>query len=81
MVYCNGRPVLLVCDNIVYVKMLPEIRDLFGTRGREPDTGVPYKAAKPHYILDIEDGGFAVTTTLLLAKLIPEPKPKPKKSR
>lgn len=28
MVYVNDKPVLLVCDNTVYVKKLPEIEEL-----------------------------------------------------
>ena len=28
MVYVNDKPVLLVCDNTVYVKKLPEIENL-----------------------------------------------------
>lgn len=53
MVYVNDKPVLLVCDNTVYVKKLPEIEELMsGT-----ECGVPYDSAKEHYILDIEDQG------------------------
>ncbi|MFR2154639.1 MAG: hypothetical protein ACLS48_08380 [[Eubacterium] siraeum] len=51
MVYVNDKPVLLVCDNTVYVKKLPEIEELMS--GAE--CGVPYDSAKEHYILDIED--------------------------
>ena len=47
MVYVNDKPVLLVCDNTVYVKKLPEIEELMS--GAE--CGVPYDSAKEHYIL------------------------------
>ena len=46
MVYVNDKPVLLVCDNTVYVKKLPEIEELMS--GAE--CGVPYDSAKEHRI-------------------------------
>lgn len=53
-VYANEKPVLLICDNSVYVKMLPCIEKLMdGAR-----TNPPYDGAKPHYLLDIEDRGL-----------------------
>ena len=52
MVYVNDKPVLLVCDNTVYVKKLPEIEELMS--GAE--CGVPYDSAKEHYILDRGQG-------------------------
>ena len=46
MVYVNDKPVLLVCDNTVFVKKLPEIEELMsGT-----ECGVPYDSAKEHGI-------------------------------
>jgi len=76
MVYSDGKPVLLVCDNQVFVKMLPEVTELFGAEGRSPDKGVPYKGAKEHYILDVEDSDFAVEMVRLLARILPMPKKK-----
>ena len=51
MVYLNDRPVLLVCDNTVFVKRLPELADLM----KSAPTGVPYSGSKEHYILDMDD--------------------------
>ncbi|MGN1104492.1 MAG: TfoX/Sxy family protein [Candidatus Coproplasma sp.] len=51
MVYIDGKPVLLVCDNTVFVKKYAELADLL----READCGLPYKGAKEHYILDVEN--------------------------
>ncbi len=42
---------LLVCDNCVFVKKHDEIKELM----KYSETGLPYKGAKEHYILDIED--------------------------
>ena len=51
MVYLEDKPVLLVCDNTVYVKKLPQVSDLLLTA----PCGFPYEGAKEHYILDIEN--------------------------
>ena len=55
MLYAADRPVLLVCDDTVFVKMLPELESVFG--GRAVQKGVPYPGAKEHFILDIDDDG------------------------
>lgn len=51
MVYVNEKPILLVCDNTVFVKQLEILSDLLG----ENDVGAPYDGAKPHYIIDADD--------------------------
>jgi hypothetical protein len=76
MVYCGGKPALLVCGNTVFVKCLPEVADLFARHNIEPETGCPYAGAKPHYVLDIDNGGLARDMAMLLAKILPAPKPK-----
>lgn len=49
MVYVNDKPVLLVCDNTVFVKIVPELAALMA----DAERGLPYEGAKEHYILDI----------------------------
>jgi len=51
LVYINEKPLLLLCDNIVYIKMFEEIKQLM----ENSTTGFPYKGAKEHYILDIDN--------------------------
>lgn len=51
MVYIDRRPILLVCDDTVFVKMLPELFDVMSSA----EKGFPYEGAKEHYILDIEN--------------------------
>lgn len=75
MVYVNDKPVLLVCDNTVYVKKLPEIEELMS--GAE--CGVPYNSAKEHYILDIEDRELTAKAVEILERITPVPKKKAKK--
>lgn len=74
MVYVNDKPVLLVCDNTVFVKMLDEIKDemLYA------ESGYPYKGAKEHYILDIENTELSKRVIQTLELVIPVPKPKKK---
>ena len=75
MVYVNDKPILLVCDDTVFVKMLPEIETLM----QDAETGKPYDGAKEHYILDIDSRELAETTINILESIIPIPKPKKKK--
>ncbi len=60
MVYVNDKPVLLVCDNTVFVKKHPAVTDLM----THADTGHPYDGAKEHFVLDMDD-------TALVSKIIP----------
>lgn len=74
MVYLDGRPILVVCDNIVYVKKLPVLAALLS--GAE--CGFPYDGAKEHYILDIENRELLDRLIPQLYALTPQPKPKKK---
>ena len=74
MVYVDDRPVLLVCDNMVYVKICDEISGLM--QGAE--TSRPYEGAKEHYLLDVENGQLAKSVTSILTSVTPVPKQKKK---
>ncbi len=74
MVYVNDKPILLVCDNTVYVKMKPEIEQQMA----DATTGVPYKGAKEHYILDVEDTELTLEVIGILEPITPLPKPRKK---
>ena len=76
MVYVNDKPLLLVCDNTVFVKELDEIKEVM--KGAEK--GSPYDGAKEHYIVDVEDRERLNDIITVLEKIIPVPcKRKPKK--
>ena len=75
MVYVNEKPVLLVCDNTVYVKMLPEVQELM----QEAEVGEPYNGAKEHYILDIDQAELSREVAIALEKVTPVPKPRKKR--
>ncbi len=76
MVYINDKPVLLVCDNTVFVKQLDCVRKLLA----DADTGHPYSGAKEHYILDVEDHTLAQQAIAALEAATPLPKPRKKKA-
>lgn len=76
MLYCAQRPVLLICDDTVYVKQIPQTQAVFAMHGIVPDSDIPYKGARPHFILDIENSNLAIDMVRELARVLPLPKPK-----
>ena len=72
MVYVDDRPVAVVCDNVVYVKEVSEIDDLM----KDASVGFPYKGAKEHYVLDIDNRKLSLEVISELRKAIPVPKKK-----
>lgn len=46
--YADGKVVGLVCDNLLYVKILPASQSL----ERRCEQGTPYPGAKPHYLIE-----------------------------
>jgi TfoX/Sxy family transcriptional regulator of competence genes len=77
MVYVNDKPILLICDDTVYVKPCDCIRDLM----TNADMGAPYQGAKEHYILDIDDSARSREIVTLLEQVTPVPAPRKKKPR
>lgn len=75
MVYVNDKPVLLVCDNTVFVKILPELSALM----QHAETELPYPDGKEHYILDIENPDLTRAVVAVLERVTPLPKPRKKK--
>ena len=75
MVYVNDKPILLVCDNTVYVKMLPQLSEIMS----QSERGVPYSGAKEHYVLDIENEYLAREAVRILESVTPFPKKRVKK--
>ena len=74
-IYVDEKPLLLACDNIVYIKKHKAIEELM--IGAE--VACPYDGAKEHYILDVEHKDEAVCVIKALLPHIPLPKPKKKK--
>jgi TfoX/Sxy family transcriptional regulator of competence genes len=75
MVYCNDKPVLLICDDTVFVKILPETISVLG---KDTKQGEPYVGAKPHFILDADDKDTAIAVVEALERVIKTPQKKRK---
>jgi len=75
MVYVNDKPLLGVCNNTVYVKILPCLDDLMS----DAEKGCPYNGAKEHYVLDIDNRELVFAVVSALEPVIPVPKPRKKK--
>ena len=75
MIYVNDKPVLLVCDNQVFVKQLAQLQD----KMQGSKVAFPYDGAKPHYVLDIENAELSKEVVTILEAATPIPKPKKKR--
>jgi TfoX/Sxy family transcriptional regulator of competence genes len=77
MVYVNDKPLLLVCDNQVFVKPLEAVQEAL----KDTEKSCPYKGAKEHYVLDIDDQEKSREVVRILERVTPLPKPKKPKTR
>jgi hypothetical protein len=75
MMYVNDKPILLVCDNMVFVKILPCLDALMANA----EKGVPYNGAREHYVVDIDNAELLQEIIRILEPITPLPKPKKKK--
>jgi len=75
MIYVNDKPVIMVCDDRVMVKMLPSLELLLA--GAEIQA--PYEGAKPHYVLDPDDRETLCKAAALAEQETPRPKTRKKK--
>lgn len=76
MIYVNDKPLLMVCDNTVFVKQLEILSDLLG----ENDIGMPYEGEKLHYIIDTDDREQLQAVVNLLEPITALPKKRKNKS-
>lgn len=75
MVYVNDKPILLVCDNTVFVKQIDCVKAVL----ENAEKGIPYKSAKEHYILDIDNAELSREVASILEENTAVPKPRKKK--
>jgi len=78
--YCDSTVVALICDDLLYVKMLPASAELESLC----EKGSPYPGAKLHHV--VEEGQLATIATLpailgAVADAIRSAKAKPKRKR
>ena len=72
MIYINAKTVLLICDDIVFIRKWENIEELC----RDCATGVPYHNAKEHYVLDPDDKDFLIKVVTEAEKVAQVPKKK-----
>lgn len=75
MVYLNEKPVMIICDDTPFVKKLEVIEELM----QNAETGFPYKGAKEHYILDIDNSDFCKKIVTKIEEVTPIPKKRERK--
>ena len=55
--YCDGKPVGLICDDYLYLKPLKQLEPLLHDCDRQKQP--PYEGAKPHYVItDVDDRDY-----------------------
>lgn len=76
-IYVNEKPIVLVCDDQVFIKIIPELAEIMASA----EKGFPYEGASERYILDIENRNLARKAISILEQNTPLPKPKRKKQK
>ena len=66
-IYVNDKPVLLVCDNTVFVKNHPALAQLLS----DAPEGLPYSGAKLQKILDVENRALTAQVIEILERVTP----------
>jgi TfoX/Sxy family transcriptional regulator of competence genes len=74
LIYLNDKPVVLVCDNTAFVKMLDCIKPLM----ENEETGFPYDGAKEHYVISADNSEHLSNVVMVLEKNVPIPKKRKK---
>ena len=73
LVYLNDKPVVMVCDDTVFIKKLPTLAEQMAS--------TPYPGAKEHFILDMDDRALLDAVLPVLEANTPLPKPRVKKQK
>lgn len=76
-VYCDGRLVALVCDDQLFLKPTPQAMALLGPVPMLP----AYPGGKPMALVDeaLDDADLLGRVVALIAREVPEPKPRKSK--
>ena len=75
MIYVNDKPVLMVCDNTVFVKQLDCVEEYL----KDASKGSPYTGAKEQYILDVDDHELCNAVVKVLEEVTKVPVKRKKK--
>jgi TfoX/Sxy family transcriptional regulator of competence genes len=74
LIYINNKPIVMVCDNTAFVKILDCIKPLM----ENAETGFPYEGAKEHYIVNVDESEHLSNVVMVLEKNVLIPKKKKK---
>ena len=77
MVYVNDKPILLVCDNTVYVKKHDVLKEIM----KNAESGFPYDGSKEHYVLDIDNSELSKSVVRLIEPMLSIPKKRNRKTK
>jgi TfoX/Sxy family transcriptional regulator of competence genes len=77
LIYSNGKPAVLICDNTAFVKILPCVEPYL----KNAEKGFPYQGAKEHYIVDIDNSELLSAVVRELEKVTPLPKPQKRRRK
>ena len=77
LVYLNDKPVVMVCDDTVFIKKLPALAEQMASAPCD----VPYPGAKEHFILDMDDRTLLDAVLPVLEATTPLPKPPTKQQK
>jgi TfoX/Sxy family transcriptional regulator of competence genes len=72
-VYVDEKPIVLICNDTVYLKKLPCLDKFKMTK-----TAIPYKGASERYVIDPDDKDLFQEIVETVADNTPMPKPKKK---
>lgn len=77
-IYCDGKIVGVICDNILYVKKT----EAGAVESPGLEEAAPYDGAKPHFVFDdVEDRETFARFIRATCDELPAPKPKKKKKQ
>ncbi len=76
-IYVNGKPVLLFCDNTVFVKQWPCLAMLMA----DAETGAPYEGAREYYIIDADDRALLMKVIRTIEPVLEYPKKRRRKEK
>lgn len=75
-IYCDGKIVGLICDNVLYVKITEDGAAVCPNLEEAP----PYDGAKPHFVVEEVDNSAKLAKFIrATCDALPAPKPKKKK--
>lgn len=77
-VYCEGKPVALICNDQLYIKPTEEGKKHIG----QPEEAPPYKGAKPHFLIQeqIEDREWLANLIRITHDALPAKRPAKRKT-